>query len=213
MTLWGFLAIAATPFLLEATTGCDLVFGLRDRRVDNAVNCQCDCGAGAARSVLVARSEDDAEEVGGTMDTDGGELELGAGLVGLRFADLTIPRGATITAAHVQFEGDASGEDETTSYTIRAEASTTAASFTGADNDLSGRTLGSDDVAWAPGAWDSNDRDAPQRTSDIASLLQALVDDPGWNDASSIVLVFDGTGLRTAESSRARIRRRSWSCR
>ncbi len=199
--LWGFLALGALPLLLEATTGCDLVFELKDVRRDNAVNCQCDCGAdaGTARMVLVARSEDDAEEVGGTMDLASGGLELGAGLVGVRFADLTIPQGAFISSAHVQFEGDASGEGETTDYTIQAEASTTAASFTSADNDLSGRPVGSA-VDWSPGAWDSGDRDAAQRTSDISALLQVLVDDPGWNDASSIVLVFAGTGLRTAES-------------
>jgi hypothetical protein len=199
-TLWGFLAIGVIPFLLEATTGCDRVFSLDRVRTDNAVNCECSCAAGAPRSVFVARSEDDAEQVGTTMDLGGGELVLGAGLVGLRFADLTIPQGATIEAAYVQFEGDASGQTATTSYKIRAQASTSAASFTNAANDLSGRTLLLTEIAWAPGAWDNGDRGAEQRTPDIASLLQELVDDPGWNDTSSIVLRFEGTGVRTAES-------------
>ncbi len=198
--LWGFLAIGAAPLLLEATTGCDLVFSLDRVRADNAVSCECSCGADAPRSVFVARSEDDVEEVGGAMDLGGGELVLGAGFVGLRFADLTIPRGATINAAYVQFEGDAGGEGDPTDYKIRAEASTTAGSFTSAANDLSGRPLLTTEVAWAPLAWDSTDRTADQRTTDIASLLQELVNDSSWNDASSIVLRFEGTGVRSAES-------------
>jgi len=201
-TLWAGLVLGAAPFLLEATAGCDVVLGLQRPTHPNALYCECSCdaGGGGLRNVLVARGEDDAEEVGGTMDLTNGDLDLGNALVGVRFENLVIPQGATIQHAYVQFVGDADGETEPTTYQIRAEASTTAGSFTSATNDLSGRITGMFQVDWAPGPWNNGDAGPGQRTEDIAPLLQELVSDPAWNDASAIVLRFEGTGHRSAES-------------
>lgn len=202
-TLWGFLSLAALPLLLEATTGCDVVFGLHRVEHPNALYCACTCDAqgGGPRNVLVAQGTDDAEEsAGGSVDLTNGDLDLGSNIVGLRFENLVIPQGATILHAYVQFVGDQDGETDATNLQIRAEASTTAGTFTDGANDISGRTPGMFQVAWAPGAWNNGAAGPDQRTGDIAALLQELVSDPAWNDGSSIVLRFEGTGQRSAES-------------
>jgi hypothetical protein len=200
--LWTILALGALPLFLEATTGCDVLFGLQRIEVPNSLYCACSCdaGGGGPRNVLVAMGSDDAEESAGSVDLTNGDLDLGSNIVGIRFENLVIPQGATILAAYVQFVGDVDGETDTTNLVVRAEASTTAATFSSADNDISGRTPGMFQVAWAPGPWNNGEAGLAQRTEDIKSLLQELVSDPAWNDGSSIVLRFEGSGQRSAES-------------
>jgi len=76
------------------------------------------CGAAAPVSTVALTSADDAQEAAdGTVTLDGAELELGADtagdptVVGLRFPNLAIPRGATIHSATIRFRagGDTNG--------------------------------------------------------------------------------------------------------
>jgi hypothetical protein len=201
--LWSFLVLGSLPFFLEATTGCDSVFGLQriEQPADNGLYCDCMCEAGAAQSPLITMDSDDAEESSsGVVAVDDGDLDLGQQIVGLRFTGLMIPQGASIAHAYVQFEGDEDNESEPTSYTIRAEASTSAGTFTSTNGDLSGRMLGMFQVTWNPIAWSNGEAAEAERTADIADLIQELVDRPEWTQGSTIVLRFDGTGHRSAES-------------
>src|SRR5688572_28075422 len=104
--LWTILALGALPLLLEATTGCDVLFGLQRIEVPNALYCACSCdaGGGGPRNVLVAMGSDDAEESAGSVDLTNGDLDLGSNIVGIRFENLVIPQGATILAAYVQLD-------------------------------------------------------------------------------------------------------------
>jgi hypothetical protein len=110
-------------------------------------------------------------------------------LVGVRFASLGIPRGATIKSAFAQFtaaQTDASPAD----VLIRIEDSDDAQPFTTATADISNRTVTAAPVLWSSGALNNND---PVPTSDLASLIQTVVDRGGWSEASSLVLIFDAT--------------------
>ncbi len=160
-------------------------------------------------NVRVASSADDAEEAeSGGMYLNSTDLELvyddfdsaGDQLIGLRFPSLGIPAGALIDAAHVQFQVDETSS-EPTSLTIRGEASDDAASFTAATGDISSRAATAASVFWAPPAWDTvGQAGAAQRTPDLSAVIQEIVDRTGWDGASSLVLVVDGTGRRPAES-------------
>src|SRR6188474_810829 len=91
--------------------------------------------------VSVAASSDDAEErASGSVALTSTDLELVTDsvvqIVGIRFPDVTIPRGATITAAYVQFSVDEATSDAT-SLTIRAQAADTAPTFTTATANIS----------------------------------------------------------------------------
>src|SRR5690606_22145710 len=57
------------------------------------------------------------------------------------------------------------------------------------------------EVSWAPAPWNAADGAGPaQRTTDIASIVQALVTQAGWSTGNAMVLIIEGTGGRTAWS-------------
>ncbi|MGH8968735.1 MAG: PKD domain-containing protein [Actinomycetes bacterium] len=152
----------------------------------------------------VLGSADDAEESGtGNVDLTSSDLELvtdGAPqVVGLRFAGVAVPTGATITAAWVQFTAD-EVHSVATSLQIHAQNADTAATFASSTRNVSlrPRTVG---VAWAPSPWSTaGAAGTAQRTPDLASVIQPVVDRTGWRSGNAIALVVTGTGRRAAES-------------
>jgi len=199
--LWCVLSLAALPLLFEATTGCDTVFGLNRPPDDNALQCACTCRGAAIPSTLeIVAGPDDAEQTGASMDLASTDLDLGDRIVGVRFDNVAIPPGAKIANAYVQFTSDETIDDTTTSLAIFAEASVSAQTFSGADNDLSNRTKGSKSVSWTVLKWTIDDALDAERTPDLKDVLQELVDLPGWTNGSSVVLRILGTGHRAAES-------------
>ncbi len=56
-------------------------------------------------------------------------------------------------------------------------------------------------VPWSPVAWTTRgEADPDQRTPNIASVIQEVVNRPGWASGNSLVVIITGTGKRTAES-------------
>ncbi|MCB9297016.1 MAG: T9SS type A sorting domain-containing protein [Lewinellaceae bacterium] len=170
----------------------------------------CTCGGGAAPASACSRvsmSSDDAEEgTGGAMSLNSSDLELinDSGedqTVGMRFSGLGIPQGATITSATIQFAVDETRNSDPCILTIQGQASDNPPTFSGSNFNISNRPRTSASVAWAPPDWASNGDAGPdQQTPDIASIIQEVVNRPGYASTSSIVLIIEGTGRRTAES-------------
>ena len=44
------------------------------------------------------------------------------------------------------------------------------------------------------------ERSEKQRTPDLSSLIQEVVDQPDWQKGNSLVLIISGSGRRSAES-------------
>ncbi|MDK3257090.1 hypothetical protein QOZ86_11335 [Blastococcus capsensis] len=155
--------------------------------------------------IPVGASTDDAEEKpSGSMALASGDLNLGqdgsaARTVGMRFTGVTVPKGAIITNAYVQFRADESHSVATT-LTFRAESVADAAAFTSTSGDITGRPLTSESVSWQPTAWTAGDRATAQRTPDLAAVLQPVVNGSGWASGNALALVVTGSGERTAES-------------
>jgi len=116
----------------------------------------------------------------------------------MRFNNISIPRAATIQNAYVEFEVDETGS-EATSVTIQGQASDNAPAFTTSTGNISSRVRTTAQVAWnnIP-AWTAVN--AKSQTPNISSILQEIVNRPGWASGNSIVIVINGTGRRTAES-------------
>jgi hypothetical protein len=154
---------------------------------------------------FIAASEDDAEESGGGVARGSTDLELVVDgsqnqVVGLRFTNLTIPAGATITSAFVQFTTD-EVKTEPTQLTIAGQAADNASTFTGTALNISSRPRTTATVAWAPAAWTIvHEAGLNQRTSNLGSIVQEIVSRPGWASGNAIVLVITGTGTRTASA-------------
>ncbi len=154
----------------------------------------------------VGQSADDAEEAVATSNVERNSTRLDIGdyphwegnqIVGLRFAGLALPEGATITYAYVEFSA-AQSESGTTTLTFRAQASDNATAFTWSDGSVSSRPTTSASVAWSNvPAWSSG---TLYRSPNLASLLQEVVDRPGWASGNALALVVSGTGERTAHA-------------
>ena len=154
--------------------------------------------------VRVAASSDDAEEEAGDVDLDSSDLELvfddSNQTVGMRFNGVNIPQGATITGAYVQFQVDETGSTAT-SLTIQGQAANNASTFTTANNNISSRPRTTASASWAPVAWSNIGEAGPdQRTPDLSSVIQEIVDRSGWSGGNSLAIIITGSGERTAES-------------
>jgi hypothetical protein len=161
-----------------------------------------------ALTVAVSSSADDAEQsAGGAVTLNSTDLELvndaasGAGdqIIGLRFPDLSVPRGAIITSATIQFTADET-QSEVTALNIFAEAADDAAAFTTTANNLGARPLTPLSVPWLPGAWTAGQSNATQRTPNLAGLVQEITSRPGWTSGNAIAFLISGTGHRTADA-------------
>lgn len=145
---------------------------------------------------------DDAEEQpdDGHIRRGSKDLDIGEELVRLRFASVNIPPGATIANAYVQFQSQ--GRDSVaTSLTIAGEDTDQALTTTKASGDISSRATTEASVAWAPDPWTSVGEAGPdQRTPDIAAIIQAIVNRPGWSSGNALALIISGEGERDAES-------------
>jgi len=118
--------------------------------------------------------------------------------VGLRFENVQIPQGATITSAYLEFTTDETDSQETI-VTIHGEDSDNAAPF---DEwgfyDLSSRPLTDASVEWNIPAWTQVGEQ--QQSPDIKSIVQEIVNRSGWSAGASMVFTIDGSGRRVAKS-------------
>lgn len=157
--------------------------------------------------VRVASGGDDAEErPGGQVALTSSDLELvvdgsrGAQTVGMRFAGLDIPQGATVISAWIQFQADETSSIAT-QLTIEGQAIDDAPSFVNTSGNISLRSRTQASVTWSPPAWDSvGEAGSAQRTPDLSTVVAEIVTRPGWNTGSSLVILVTGDGSRVAES-------------
>ncbi|MGH9866990.1 MAG: PKD domain-containing protein [Candidatus Polarisedimenticolia bacterium] len=155
--------------------------------------------------VPMAAGFDDVEEKAtGTMYIDSSDIELVQDTttqkVGLRFGGLSIPPGATIRGAWIQFQADEMNAEPTT-LAIHGQASDDASPFTAVKHDVSSRTPTTAWVPWSPVPWMVlGEAGPPQRTPDLSGIVQEIVNRPGWVGGGAMVFVISGSGHRTAEA-------------
>ena len=155
--------------------------------------------------VRVSSSSDDAEEkASGSVSLSSSDLEMiqdsSAQTVGIRFAGIEVPQGATIVDAYLQFQVDEKDTGETT-LEIRGEAVDDAATFSSSSFDITSRAVTSASSTWSPPAWSTvGEAGAAQQTSDLTAVVQEIVDRGGWSAANAMAFVIDGVGKRVAES-------------
>jgi hypothetical protein len=155
----------------------------------------------------VAAGADDAEQrASGSIYLDTGDLDMmldgtaAQAAVGLRFTNVTIPPGAAIVGAWIQFMADEISSDSTT-LAIRGEDSDNAAPFADLANNILSRTLTVTAVTWTPPAWTLiGEAGSAQQTPDLAAVIQQIVSRPGWAEGNALAIVLTGTGRRVAES-------------
>lgn len=171
---------------------------------DNAYECGCECEKPLLTLTPPAApkgSTDDAEEVlaGGVMSLTGQNLDMvaaseGQQVVGLRFPKLGLPQGAVIESASIQFTTSIASTGPTT-LLFRAEGADDATPFNSTPGNISGRPPSGAVVHWDPPPWNTvGQAGADQRTLDLKSLVQDVVDRAGWRPGNAMVVLITGTG-------------------
>jgi len=176
--------------------------------------------AGVSGTVLersVTNGADDAEQYasGAFRDSTSSDLELAyedvnqvsPQTVGVRFRDIAIPPEAPIISAYVQFQVDETrGGTDPVNLVIQGHLSPNPGDFVTLP-DIEGRPRTAAGTLWTVANWTAtNARGADQQTSDIAAIIQELVNQPGWMAGNPIVLIFrdnpasPSVGLRCAEA-------------
>ena len=158
--------------------------------------------------IPIAAGRDDAEEKTSTTGAvargqkalDLGVLSGVSQTVGLRFTGVTVPEGATIVNAYVQFQTRVATSN-TANFTIRAQASDNASQFTTTARNISSRPRTTAAASWSPAPWTVvGEAGVDQRTTDLSAVLQEIINRPGWTSGNAIVLIITGTGRRVAEA-------------
>jgi Divergent InlB B-repeat domain len=153
----------------------------------------------------VAVGSDDAEQsAAGAVSVASIRLELtrdaSEQTVGIRFTNLTIPPGSIITNAYVQFKVN-TVTSEATSLTVQGEAADNAATFATTVRNISNRPRTVASAPWNPLPWTvKGAAGADQRTPNLATVIQEIVNRPGWASGNAVAIIVTGTGKRVAES-------------
>jgi PilY1 beta-propeller domain len=158
-------------------------------------------------NIRVSDGNDDAEEdvSDGDMDRGSSDLEMihesEDQIVGIRFRNITIPQGSTITNAYIQFTTD-EVSDGATDLTFVAEDVDNAVAFSDDDDDISDRDNTSASVDWdsVPEWGSEGDSGYSQQTPDLTALVQEVVNRGGWVSGNAMVFIITGSGTRIAES-------------
>lgn len=159
----------------------------------------------AVCSSIAAGSDDVEERSDGDMKRGQNRLEIindggnGDQTIGLRFLDLNIPQGATITSASIQFTAATDDNQDPCQLNIYGEATDDAAGFLNQDYNLSSRSLTTASVAWSPATWSASGQAGnDQQTADISTVIQEIVNRAGYTENSAIALIINGSGRREA---------------
>ncbi|MEM7391700.1 MAG: chitobiase/beta-hexosaminidase C-terminal domain-containing protein, partial [Verrucomicrobiota bacterium] len=121
---------------------------------------------------------------------------------GFHFRNVSIPVGAVITRAWIQF--NAWSTDSTAlGLSIRGEKNPHASAFRPDALDLAARPKTTSSVLWSPPAWAAGQAGVGQATPDLREVVQEIVSQPDWALCQSMAFFFSkisGSGIRRAWS-------------
>mgnify|MGYP006288157455 CR=1 FL=1 len=153
-------------------------------------------------------SSDDAEQENDAMDKLYDD-DLDAGwegddqnimVTGMRFRDVYVPKGATITEAYIEVYAHEEETDEAR-ITIVGEASDFAETYD-LDNLITDRPETNASVEWT--VTESWDIWTMYQTADISSVVQEIIDRPGWKVGNPVAVMLKGEdqGVNTEDNAR-----------
>lgn len=147
----------------------------------------------STQEVEISQSSDDGD--GSTLSITSSDFDLADRDNAVRFQNIAVPQGATISNAYIEFQSD---DDRTGSYSTLIEGVdvNNVSTFTSSQNPNSlNRT--SADVTWSGSDdWDTDDT---KTTPSLTNIVQEIVNRGGWSSGNSMAFVLnEGSGKRTA---------------
>ncbi len=203
---WGGDCAGATGPTCDVTLSADMAVTARFRMAT----------ATDVTSQITAATDDAEEFVSGAAGsgdyTDPGTVDTATGYTevtyspnwstqqvdGFRFPNVTVPAGAEIVSAYVEFtsfaKGGSTGDDQAATMNLAGQLAPDAPTFVdqtdaGTDrNGISGRPQTTATASWdiAAGAWTSGSK---HQTSDLAPVLNEIVGLDAWTSGNAIVLI------------------------
>ena len=167
-----------------------------------------------AKNITIPVSEgyDDVEEnVIGQLYVDSSDLELvydstnllSFQKVGIRFQNVDIPQGATISNAYIQFTADESNR-RSAELEFSLHDSDNSPQFTDRDN-VSGRGVVPHKIRWKPQPWTEGQYGTAQRTPELKGMVQQVVDRQGWRPGNSMSFIIRGKGKSSYRTKYKRV--------
>ena len=167
-------------------------------------------------NVPILDGMDDVEETeAGTMYFTSSDLELvyddytfegdtanGFQTIGLRFQDVTIPHGAHIDSAFIQFRSDET-DNPLAEYLIQVEDIGDAPTFESNKFNVSSRKVMPTFVEWRPLAWLETEQ--YQSTPDLTDIVQSVIDRDDWRSGNSMAFVIEGLGQSLSDPNAKRV--------
>ncbi len=156
-------------------------------------------------SSRIAEGLDDVEEnEDGSIYTNSSDIELvndgSDQVVGLRFTGLHIPQAAVIDTAYIQFTVDEASSGACL-LSMKGHNIDDSPQFSSVTNDVSARATTAASVIWEPPDWPTvGAAGTDQRSPDLSSIIQEIVNRPGYSQGSAISIIITGSGRRTAEA-------------
>ena len=158
---------------------------------------------GCSASVIssrISRGNRDVEEQksNGDLKKHSYTLDMGQRHIGLRFLNINLPQGSSISNAYIEFVSN-NTVSTSTNLTITGHDNNNSSNFS--DNSaVSNRVSGSgtgNTVPWSPGGWTDGET---YKTDDISSIIKEIIDRPGWVLGNNLSLMITGSGERDAIS-------------
>ena len=153
-------------------------------------------------SYRINATSDDVEHAQGDYSSNGNKLTIGDNhgdnqALGLRFSNVQIPSGSTISSAYLEFNAYENAYG-TANFTIYGENSDNPETYSTTRKPLNLSTIATN-VAWSNvESWSTSQT---YRSPDISSIIQALVNRGGWAEGNAISLIVEATdGARHARS-------------
>ncbi len=156
-------------------------------------------------TIPVIQSSDDAEEPVGQPFTSINESILnivndwsGDQTVGVRFQNIPLEPGATISKSYIQFTTGFPGASVgVCDLTVRGESSINALTFDESAQNISSRLTTATAANWLPEEWNAFDEAGEkQQTPDLSEIIDEIISLPGWAADNSMAFIFNGSGLR-----------------
>ncbi|MHC4172860.1 MAG: discoidin domain-containing protein, partial [Planctomycetota bacterium] len=163
-------------------------------------------GATVWEGAITDDNDDVEQQPAGNLDLGSSDLEiLDDQVIGLRFLKVLIPPGATIDNAYIVFVCDETkGGTQPVNCIIDGQLTPNSPVFTSSVNNVSDRPRTAAQALWQPGDWTTVGQ--VDQTSNIAVVIDEIVNQPGWTSGNALVLILNddptnpSVGIRCAEA-------------
>lgn len=151
----------------------------------------------------IEQGTDDAYEIASVVNTSSNSVKasFGADVVtlGLRFQNLNIPRGATITRSYIRFNSSAHNAGAT-DLTFSGELVGNSSTFSTAASNISSRTKTTNSVLWdVDNTWPVSN--GTISSPDLSSVIQEIVDLSGWCGGNALNILVEGLGAERSSTA------------